>query len=94
MKTFEEYQDEMYFCYRDDEAFNNKSGAFCYIPENAESLDDAFTYSDLKNEVVSFLNENTEYLKEHETDLESVLENMYMELSWEFPSTFLNQLDY
>lgn len=94
MKTFEDYQDEMGTCFKDDEAFNSKSGAICYIPENAENLSEAFTFSDLKNEVVNFLNVNTEYLKEHETDLESVLENMYEELSWEFPSTFLDRLDY
>ena len=94
MKKFEDYQYEMGTCFKDDKAFNNKSKAICYIPENAESLSEAFTYSDLKNEVVNFLNLNTEYLKDHETDLESVLENMYEELSWEFPSTFLDRLDY
>ena len=43
MKTFEDYQDEMNPYYKDYEAFENKSGAICYIPENAESLDEAFT---------------------------------------------------
>ena len=52
MKTFEDYQDEMNLCYKDYEAFENKSGAICYIPENAEDLSEAFTYSDLMNEVV------------------------------------------
>ncbi len=54
MKTFEDYQDEMNPCYKDYEAFKNKSGAVCYIPENAEDLSEAFTYSDLMNEVVQW----------------------------------------
>lgn len=85
MKTFEDYQDEMNPCYKDYEAFENKSGAICYIPENAE---------DLMNEVVAWLQDNKEYLTEHETTLEAVLTNMFESLSWEFPSTFLDQLDY
>ena len=94
MKTFEDYQDEMNPCYKDYEAFENKSGAICYIPENAESLDEAFTYSDLKNEVVAWLQDNKGYLTEHETTLEAILTNMFECLSWEFPSTFLDQLNY
>lgn len=94
MKTFEDYQEEMNPCYKDYEAFENKSGAVCYIPENAEGLDEAFTYSDLKNEVVVWLQDNKDYLTEHETTLEDLVTNMFECLSWEFPSTFLDQLDY
>ena len=94
MKTFEKYQDEMNPYYKDLEAFKNKTGAICYIPENAEDLSEAFTYSDLKNEVVVWLEDNKDYLTEHETDLESILTNMIECLSWEFPSTFLDQLNY
>lgn len=94
MKTFEDYQDEMNPFYKDFDAFKNKSGAVCYIPENAEDLSEAFTYSDLKNEVVVWLQDNEDYLTEHETDLQSVLDNMFFCLSWEFPSTFLEGLDY
>ncbi len=95
MKTFEDYQNETIgSCYKDYEAFKNKSGAICYIPENSESLSEAFTYSDLRNEVICFLQQNTDYLTEHETTLEAILINMFECLSWEFPSTFLDQLDY
>ena len=93
-KTFEQYQEEMNPCYKDYEAFKNKSGKVCYIPENAESLNEAFTYSDLRNEVVVWVQDNPEYLIEHETDLDAILTNMFETLSWEFPSTFLDQLDY
>jgi hypothetical protein len=94
MKTFEDYQDEMYPCYKNHEAFESKSGEVCYIPENAESLEEAFTYSDLKNEVECWLQNNQDYLIEHETTLEDILINMFVSLSWEFPSTFLDRLDY
>ena len=94
MKTFEDYQDEMNPCYKNYEEFQKKSGAICYIPENAESLDDAFTYSDLKNEVVAWLQDNQDYLIEHETTLDAILTNMFECLSWEFPSTYLDQLNY
>ena len=94
MKTFEDYQEEMNPCYKDYEAFKNKSVAVCYIPEDAESLEDAFTYSDLRNEVVFWLQNNEDYLTEHQTTLDAILINMFECLSWEFPSTFLDQLDY
>ena len=94
MKTFEQYRDEMNPYYKDLEAFKNKTGEICYISENAEDLSEAFTYSDLKNEVVVWLEDNKDYLTEHETDLESILTNMFESLSWEFPSTFLDQLNY
>lgn len=94
MKTFEQYQDEMNPFYKDFKAFKNKTGAVCYIPENAESLSEAFTYSDLRNEVLNWAENNNDYLSEHETDVESILTNMFESLSWEFPSTFLDQLDY
>jgi len=94
MKTFEDYQDEMNPCYKNYEEFQKKSGAICYIPENAESLDEAFTYSDLKNEVVTWLQDNQDYLTEHETTLDAILTNMFECLSWEFPSTYLDQLNY
>lgn len=94
MKTFEDYQNEMENCYKDYDAFKNKSGAICYIPENAEDLSEAFTYSDLKDEVVAWKQDNEDYFIEHETDLEAVLTNMFETLSWEFPSTFLDQLNY
>lgn len=93
-KTFEQYQEEMNPCYKDYEAFKNNKGAICYIPENAESLEEAFTYSDLRNEVVVWVQNNPEYLIAHETNLDAILTNMFETLSWEFPSTFLDQLDY
>jgi len=93
MKTFEDYQQEMNPCYKNYNSFITKSG-ICYIPENAESLEEAFTYSDLKNAVLDWKENNEDYFKEHETTIDAVLINMYECLSWEFPSTFLDQLNY
>lgn len=80
--------------YKDYNAFKNKTGAVCYVPENGEDLSDIFTYSDLRNEVISWAEDNNEYSTEHETDIESILTNMFESLSWEYPSTFLDQLNY
>lgn len=94
MKTFEDYRDETQECYKNYDAFKDKSGEVCYIPENAESLDDAFNYSDLRDEVKLFIQVNPNYLTEHETTIDAIVDNMFTSLSWEFPSTFLEQLDY
>jgi hypothetical protein len=95
MKTFEDYQ-EYYdgVCYKDYDAFLNDATAVCYIPENAVGLDDCFTYLDLKSEVEEWKKDNEDYFTEHETTVEAVIQNMFQCLSWEFPSTFLQQLDY
>jgi hypothetical protein len=94
-KTFEDYQ-EYYdgYCFKDNEAFVGDVTAICYIPENAVGLDDCFTYLDLKSEVEEWKKENEDYFTEHQTDVNSVLTNMFESLSWEFPSTFLEQLNY
>lgn len=94
MKTFEDYQKEMGTCFKDYDAFQNDKEAICYIPENAESLDEAFSYLDLRYEVETFLEDNPGYLVEHQVTMEDVLTSMFELLSWEFPSTYLQQLDY
>jgi len=94
MKTFEDYQEEMNPCFKDYDAFFNRALDICYIPENAESLDEAFSYLDLRYEVETFLKDNPEYLVEHQVTMEDLLTNMFECLSWEFPSTYLQQLDY
>lgn len=94
MKNFEDYEFNQSYCYKDNDAFINKTSEICYIPENAESLEDAFSYNDLKDLVIVWLKDNPNYIKEHETDLDNILLNMFDSLSWEFPSTFLDQLDY
>lgn len=80
MKTFEDYREKMQECYKNYDAFKEKSGEVCYIPENAESLDDAFTYSDLKDEVKLFIQVNPNYLKEHGITIETIVDNMFASL--------------
>lgn len=95
MKTFEDYIEQFGgVCYKDDEAFLKQNGEICYIPENAENLSNCFDYSDLKDEVVNWKKDNEDYFTEHETTVDAVLTNMFENLSWEFPSTFLDQLNY
>lgn len=93
MKTFEDYQKEMYPCYKNNDAFFQVATEICYIPENAESLDEAFTYLDLRDVVEEWKNDNEDYFAEHQTTTEALLIHMFESLSWEFPSTFLNGLD-
>lgn len=42
------------YAYFDKDAFLNEATKVCYIPENAETLEDCFTYLDLKGEVEEF----------------------------------------
>ena len=44
-----------YFNY---DAFKNKTDDVCYIPANAESMDDVFTYGNLRDEVVNWLKQD------------------------------------
>lgn len=93
-KTFEQYREEMNPCYKDRDAFLNRESDICYIPENAESLEDAFTFNDLFELCEEWANNNIEYMVESNITVGELVENMFDNLSWEFPSTFLNGLDY
>jgi formylglycine-generating enzyme required for sulfatase activity len=95
MKTIEEYRNEMEstgYAYYNQDAFNNRSKEICYIPENAETLDECYTYLDLLGIVEEWAKDNAEYLEHHQTDVQSILNNMFENLSWEFPTTYLNEL--
>jgi len=92
MKTFEDYQKEMCPYYKNNDSFLKGTTEICYIPENAESLDDAFTYLDLMGLVEEWKKDNEDYFIEHQTTSEALLTHMFESLSWEFPSTFLNNL--
>lgn len=97
MTTFEMLKDTMDsngYAYFDKDAFLHDATKVCYIPENAESLDECFTYLDLKDEVETFVKNNPNYLIEHETTIEAILYNMFESLEWEFPVTWLEQLTY
>lgn len=93
--NLEELKDKMDcngYAYFNADAFLNNATEICYIPESAESLDDCFTYLDLLSLVEKWAEKNQEYLIEHETDVQSILINMFENIEWEFPSTFLDQL--
>jgi hypothetical protein len=96
-KDLEYYKEKMEcngYAYFDNDAFLNEATKICYIPENAETIDDAFTYLDLRHEVEEWAEKNSAYIIEHDTDIGSILKSMYENLSWEFPSTYLDGLDY
>lgn len=92
MKTFEDYQEEMNTYYKDYNAFINKESNICYIPENADSLEEVFTYNNLFELCEEWANDNLDYMEENNITVGELTENMFETLSWEFPSTFLDQL--
>ena len=95
--NLEELKDSMEcngYAYFDKDAFLNDATKVCYIPENAETLDDCFTYLDLRDEVEEWAKYNQDYLEEHETTIDAVLIGMFENIEWSFPSTYLNRLNY
>lgn len=81
------------YAYFNREAFANKTDEVCYVPENAEDETETYNYNRLKSLVSEWAKENAEYLGEHETDEDAILTSMYEALSWEFPETYLNELE-
>ena len=94
--NIEDLKDEMEcngYAYFDRDAFLNEATKVCYIPENAETLEDCYTYLDLRDEVEDFVTTNTGYLTEHETTVDAILTRMFEDLEWEFPGTYLANLE-
>ena len=95
--NLEELKDSMEcngYAYFDNDAFLNDATKVCYIPENAETLDDCFTYLDLRYEVEKWAKDNQDYLEEHETTIDAVLIGMFENIEWTFPTTYLEGLNY
>lgn len=82
------------YCHYNNDNFHNQNDKPCYIPENAEDRDDVFNYQQLIEQVNNWVKDNQWYVDKHETDAESILESMFTDLSWEHPSTFLENLTY
>jgi hypothetical protein len=90
-------------CFFSDDNFHNNPNLVCYVPENAEEESDMFSRNDLEREVSEWLSEEEtiEYLLEvydgtmpeiNSEFINSWVEKVYSQLSWEFPSTYLNSL--
>ena len=79
---------------KDTIAFYEDSTEICYVPEYAEGIEDCFTYLDLLEEVEYFAKQNPNYFKRTEFSVETLTEQMFLHLSWEFPSTFLEELNH
>jgi hypothetical protein len=75
------------FIYKNEDAFANHPEHVCYVPEYGfdeteyvdEESNNAYTYNDL----LSLCDGNKELCK-----------NMFAELSWEFPETWLTEYNY
>ena len=87
--TFEDYIKEKGYGYKDIESYKNKSKNICYIPENAESIEDCFSYNSLKSEVFEFIIMNSDLFKDENYNLDKIVDTMFHDLTWEFPSTWL-----
>lgn len=81
------------YAYFDNNEFLEKTDNPCYIPENAESMEDVYSYQRLLKVVTEWCNDNPDYMNEHETSIESVLINLWECIDWEFPETFLAGID-
>lgn len=81
------------YAYFNEYAFISQSEDICYVPENAKTIDDTYNYSKLKKAVKNWASDNQEYLQEHETTIEAILINMFETIQYEFPETFLAQLN-
>ena len=72
----------------DKDAFDNKPDEVCYIPENADTLEETFSKNDLLQLCKEFVEDND--LKK--VTAETVLEELWTRLEWTFPSTELDQM--
>lgn len=90
-KTFEQYKADMEcngYSHFDKDAFDNKLDEVCYIPENADTLEETFSKNDLLELCKEFVEDND--LKK--VTAETVLEELWTRLEWTFPSTELDQM--
>lgn len=101
LQKLREKMDSNGYAYFDDEAFDKNLSRPCYIPENAEELEDAYTRRDLKKEVENWLQDNEWFEEEHKAEgeshekfVEDMVHNLYQTIEWEFPSTWLEQRSY
>lgn len=86
-----------------NENFLNSPDLPCYIPENAEDRHDIFTRNDIDMQVREWLDteEAKDYLVEaydgvapevNEEFINNFVVNVYESLTWEYPSTYLDNL--
>ena len=96
-KTFEEYQNAMDcngYSYFDREAFLNNPDEVCYIPESAEDLTETFSFNDLFKECEEWAENNPDYMTESNITVGELVENLFNNIEWTFPSTYLDGLVY
>lgn len=94
-KTFEEYKDTMDsngYAYFNQEAFLNQPDEVCYIPESAENLSETFSFNDLEKECEEWAKDNSDYMVEANITIGELVQNLFENIEWTFPSTFLNEL--
>ena len=70
--------------------FNNVD--FRYVPENADSIAESYTYADLLGAVLEWQVDNKDYFVVNKITPEKLTQCMVSELSGEFPETYLNDL--
>jgi hypothetical protein len=76
-----------------DSHWKHKAGhdIVIYIPENAETLNDTFTYNELFEICWDFTINNKEFCNNQKLTAKDLFQNMMGTLEWEFPSTWLDQ---
>ena len=82
------------YAYYNDNAFKNKTYQICYIPENAEEINECYTYQQLFQICYDWYLENPWYSEDTKFTVDDLVNNMYQNIEWEFPHTWLDQLIY
>ena len=91
--TFEELKENMDYngyAYFSDIDFKKKTHNICYIPENATSIGDCYSYWDLYVLCKEWLDDN----KTSEFTAVDLVRNLYENIEWTFPGTWLTELNY
>lgn len=83
------------YAFFDEEAFKEQGSRICYIPENAETEKDMYSYEKILNEVKEWAEQNTDFMIEHGLTPTKLAENVFYgsKESGVFPSTYLADLD-
>lgn len=82
------------YAYFNDDNFSLKNNKPCYIPENADDETDVFSYLDLLKACEDYRLYLIEIGALVENTAEIMVRNLYEDITWEFPSTFLESCYY
>jgi hypothetical protein len=77
-----------------DSHWKNKAGfdIVIYIPENAETLNETYTYDELYEMCREWSLDNKNYCNKEKLTAKDLMTNMMDTIDWQFPNTWLEEL--